>query len=193
MTIDETARKRLEQALLKKLSPEEITGNLLGAGLFLVVYELLKTEILENTRTFFTFGFDESGPKVADEYNTKVLSLDRSPFRASCLWLEASGAISSADVEVAGRIREHRNAVAHELPRFIVDTTARIDLSLFAEAHRLLQALGRFWGRIEVDTNPDFDGKDVLDEDIKSGSMLLMEHILSVTGLRDAQPTGSEN
>ena len=183
--MDEIARKRLERKLREKLSPQEVTGNLLWASLFLVAYELLKIDILEKTRGFFLEGFDETGMKYSSRYATDVVALDHDRFRASCLWLARMGALTDADVDVAQRIRDHRHTVAHDLPRLLIDPETKIDFQLFFEAHRLLTALGRFWGRIEVDVNPDFDGQEVKDEDIKSGPMLLMEHILAILGRHD--------
>ncbi len=180
--MDDVTRKRYERRLQEKLAPGAIKENLLGAALFLVVYELLKTEVIEKTRGFFCTGFDQTGLLYSPNYDSQVLALDRNRIKASCLWLAHNGAISEADIDVAQAIADHRHAVAHELPRFLVDPDAHIDHNLLLEAHRLITALGRFWGRIEVDTNSEFDGHDVRDEDIKSGAMLLMEHILVVLG-----------
>lgn len=183
--MDEIARKRLERKLREKLSPQQVTGNLLSASLFLVAYELLKVEVIGKTRDFFLEGSDESGMKYSPRYASDVVALSRDRYRASCLWLARLGAISDADVDVAQRIRVHRHEVAHELPRLLIDPEAKIDLPLFSDAQRLLTALGRFWGRIEVDTNPSFDDQDVSDADIKSGPMLLMEHIFAILGSHD--------
>jgi hypothetical protein len=89
------------------------------------------------------------------------------------------GAFSEADVQAAQAIREHRNALTHELPSFLIYPEAAIDLSLFLEANRLIAALGTFWGRILVDTDPQFD-IDMPDEDIQSGTMMMLQHIRSV-------------
>lgn len=183
--MDEFSKKRLERRLQRKLAPEEITANLLQAGLLLVAYELLKLEVVENTKSFFVDGFDEGGPSYSPQYQTDVVSLDPNRFRASCLWLARMGVLSDADVEVALAIREHRHKVAHELPRILINPDATIDTGLVAEAHRLMTAIGRFWGRVSLDTNPDFDGQEVADEDISSGSMLLMNHVLSILPRHD--------
>jgi hypothetical protein len=39
----------------------------------------------------------------------------------------------------------------------------------------LSAALGRFWGQIEVDNNPDFDGSEVDPHGISSGYMMLFD------------------
>jgi len=70
--------------------------------------------------------------------------------------------------------------VAHELPRLLVEPDSAVDPVLIFETHRLIGVLGRFWGRLTVECDPNFDDQEVNDKDIKSGSMLLMEHILAV-------------
>jgi hypothetical protein len=39
--------------------------------------------------------------------------------------------------------------------------------------------LGRFWGQIEVDINPDFDRSEVDPQEISSGYMMLFDFVLS--------------
>jgi hypothetical protein len=40
--------------------------------------------------------------------------------------------------------------------------------------------LGVFWGSIEVDTNPDFDSREVDYDGIKSMPFLLMEYLTTI-------------
>jgi hypothetical protein len=44
----------------------------------------------------------------------------------------------------------------------------------------LLQKVDRWRGRIEIDLNDEYDGKDIKDADIKSGSMLVVDMINSM-------------
>jgi hypothetical protein len=77
-------------------------------------------------------------------------------------------------------MREHRNEIAHELPRMLVDSDhAGIDIALLQELRDIIAALGRFWGRIEVDTDPDLVGHEIADADIVSGVSLLMDHLVA--------------
>jgi len=177
--VDEAARKRLREKLEKKLGGDEVSLTLLRAGHFLVAYELLKGEIVERVHDFYLVGFDEKGRTYSASYDTEVAALDKDKFRASCQWLMNHDVLSEVDVEAALRIRKHRHVVAHELPRLLIDPDAAIDFSLIVEAHRLVGVLGRFWGRVEVDINPDFDDREVNYEGIKSMPMLLMDHILT--------------
>lgn len=178
--MDEFSKKRFERQLQQKLAPEEVTANLMQASLFLVAYELLKGEIVEKTKSFFVDGFLEGANTYSPQYQTDVLSLHPNRFRASCLWLSKMGVLNDADVDMACAIREHRHKVAHELPNILIDPDTTINTHLITEAHRLISLIGRFWGRVSIDTNSDFDGQDVADEDILSGSMFLMNHVLSI-------------
>lgn len=75
-------------------------------------------------------------------------------------------------------LRDYRNELAHELPRYLIDPAAVIDVRPVLAIRDIVRSLGRFWGRIEVDINPDFDNRDVSDDDIHSGSMMLFDMVL---------------
>lgn len=48
-----------------------------------------------------------------------------------------------------------------------------------------MRKLGVSWGSIEVDTDPQWDGKDVDYDGIKSGPYLLMEYLASIADLSE--------
>jgi hypothetical protein len=82
--------------------------------------------------------------------------------------------------------------VAHELAAFIINPDREVDLSKLVAMREVVAALGRFWGQIEVDTNPDFDNRDIDPHEIASGSMLLFDMVLSALpeeDLPEAPPT----
>jgi hypothetical protein len=55
-----------------------------------------------------------------------------------------------------------------------------IDMDLFNRMRHYLARIGRYWARIAVDTNPDFDGQDIPDEDILSGLDIVREYLAQV-------------
>ena len=183
--MDEIGRKRFERKLGEKLHPTQVSATLIGAGLFLVAYELLKAEVIGKIREFFISGVDAKGFTYSGRYATEVLRLDRDRFKASCLWLSRQGVFTDSDVDTAAEIREHRHAIAHEMSKFLIDPDASVDVRLLSEARRLITLLGRFWGRIAIAGDEQFDGQEIPDEEIESGSMLLMAHILSIVGTND--------
>jgi hypothetical protein len=73
--------------------------------------------------------------------------------------------------------------VAHELAKYLVDPDFEIRIDLLTEAVGCIRSLKQFWGSIEVDSDPEFDGREILPEDIRSGTYVLMEHLLEVIGL----------
>lgn len=184
--------KNYHDRLIAKLAPESISAALARAGTFLCAYELIKSEIVEKVHNFFLLGFDETGLLYDEaEYQRRVLSRNpKSKYRASCAWLVEAQALTSDEVLALERVYAHRQEIAHELPKLLIDPDFEVNTGLLLEAAECVQALGVFWGSIEADTNPDYDGMDVDYEGIQSGSSLLMEYILSIVGLR--QPATNE-
>ena len=174
--MDEIAKKRLE----RKLSPEHINANLQLASMYLVAYELLRSAIVDQVRSFYSKGFGD-GKLLYDEdaYQAEVLSRHKKVFEASCLWLQDHGVFEGPGVAELQRMREHRDRLAHELPSLMVDPEFEVDLSLLVQAQHHLLLVDRFWGAIAADLNEippdevDYDG-------IRSMSSLLLDHIMTI-------------
>jgi hypothetical protein len=178
---DDLARRRRKRQLELKLGPAEVKGNITNAGLFLIAFELLRSEIIDPIKGFYLVSEGlESTPAFQREYSAEVLSLHENLFHASCLWLVNAKAFAAADMELALAIRKHRNRIAHDLPRLLTDPASSVDAELLKEAYRLLSLTGQYWGRLSVDINPVFDGSEVPDSEIMSGSMVLMSYIHAV-------------
>lgn len=168
-----------------KLAPESVMLTLIRAGCLLSAYELIKSEVVDGVRGFYASGF-KGGKQLYDEtgYRQDVLSLDpKSKYRASCAWLVGEGALTSAQAEALEQIHAHRQEIAHELPKLLVDPDFEVKADLLLAAVDCVRALGVFWGRISIDCDPQWDGQDVADEDIKSGSYLLMEYLIPIAEL----------
>jgi len=170
------------ERLAAKLAPGSTFLALSRAGSFLCAYELIRSEIVDGVHNFFGRGFDETGLLYDEaEYQRSVLARNpKSKYRASCAWLVEMGALTVKQIAVLEDIYRHRQEIAHELPKLLIDPDFEVRTDLLQAAVKCIQRLGVFWGSIEVDTNPDFDGADADCESIKSGSMLLMEHLLSI-------------
>jgi hypothetical protein len=179
--MDEYAAK-----LLAKLAPESVRLTLIRVGCFLSAYELIKAEVVDGVHEFFARDF-EDGKFICDEtrYQQDVLSRNpKSPYRASCAWLVEMGALTTAQVAVLEEIHAHRQEIAHELPKLLVDPDFEVKADLLLKAVECVRALGVFWGRTTaVWLGPQWDSQDVADDDIKSGSYLLMEYLVSIAGL----------
>ncbi len=164
----------------KLLNPKLIKKHLMLASLYLTGYELLKNSIVDDVKGFFLTGLNENGFTYSSDYGQKVLPLHRKVFEASCLWLAQMNAITPEDVEQLQRIREHRDKIAHDLPTLLVDSKYDIDLSLLRKMKYYIRVIGKFWGTIEVETDPDIDLSQVDFEGIRSGRALLFDYLISV-------------
>jgi len=163
----------------KLLSPELVRANLLVASLYLSAFEILKSSIVERIENFFTNYVN--GQRQRDARYQDVKQLDKSELKASCLWLEQMGAITSSDTVMVDVIRQHRNKIAHELPEFLSNDSCNIDLEAFKDMLHLLRKIETWWIKeFELSINPDFDGVEVADEDIQPGSVLVLEHIIKL-------------
>ena len=180
------------ERLKLKLAPETVGVALIRAGAFLTGYELVKASILEGVRDFFLTGFDvHEGKTYSQSYQLKVLPLGKNPFDASLAWLVQNDALTAAQAAALDSSREHRHEVAHELARFLVDVDADVDVERLRTLHGIMRSLDRFWGSIEVDIDPDFDGVEVDRDHIRSGSGALFEYLMQVAGLGESAPPGS--
>lgn len=174
--------------LLRKVQPEALRRNLVRAGLFLAGWEMLKGEVVERVRGFFLTGFDEKGLIYSEAYARCVLSKHQSVFEASILWLVETGALTEAQATQVRDLRVFRNEVAHELPQLLLQPGRDIDADRIHQMKDLIGALGRFWGRNELDVNPEFDATEVRDTAITSGVMLLMDLLVDAA---EGSDTGS--
>ncbi|WP_131767015.1 hypothetical protein [Candidatus Protofrankia californiensis] len=178
-----------EERLRQKLAPETVGTTLIRAGCFLSAYELIKSEIVDKVRGFFWCGFKDLYDE--EHYQRDVLSRNpKSRYRASCGWLVEMDALTSGQVKQLEAIHQHRQEIAHELPKLLIDPDFEVKTDLLVAALGCLRSLGIFWGSIDVDTDPDFDGVDVDYNEIKSGSFLLMEYLVALCGI-DAVQAGA--
>lgn len=146
---------------------------------------MIKSEVVDKVHEFFWRGFDE-GRDLYDEvqYQQHVLSRDpKSSYRASCAWLVEMHALSAAQVQTLEAIHQHRQEIAHELPKLLVDPDFDVRTDLLLNATECLRRLGVFWGSIEVETDPNLAGQEIDYEGIKSGSFLLLEYLVALAGL----------
>lgn len=174
-------RKQAFDGWTKFLKPEVLKGNLITASIFLAAYETLCASVIGRLRDFYSFGFNADGPIIDEKYETQVLSLDKSDFRASLLWLKENSAIDDSDIAKIDQIRQHRNDLAHELPKYLLTANTDIDVNLLVAMYDILTRIDRWWiQEVELPTNPDYDGIEIADDDIISGSMLFIQMMIRI-------------
>lgn len=168
----------------RKMLPESMRRTLVQASTLLTGWELIRSDVITAVRDFFRMGWadDPEGidPRYHSDVESRVVKGSASIFDASVQWLVEMEALTVDDVEVLDRIRKHRHEVAHELATYLVDPALDVRIDVLVEARDVLVRLGQFWGRITVDTDPQFDGQVVLPEDIRSGTSLLFDSVLAL-------------
>jgi hypothetical protein len=173
----------------KFLNPDTLKRNLLLGGLYLAAFELLKQSLIGHPKDFCWNGYKDDEEIIDPNYQRKVLSLHKNLFTASALWWESNGAITASDIELLQKIREHRNEIAHDMPRVLGTTDKNIDLTLLEACSHLLFKIDNWWIRnIEIDTNPDFDDLSLTDVDLDqaiSAKSVFLDLMLSVATAED--------
>jgi hypothetical protein len=180
-------REQVFRSWAKFLNPESLRSNLIAASIFLAASETLRTSVIDRICNFFTYKFDENGGVVSEDYRNKVLSLDKSPLRASLLWLKEMSAIGDAEIELVDEIRKHRNDLAHDLPKFLTSADAEININLLGAIYELVTKIDRWWIKeVEISVNSDFDGQEVADANIQSGTMIFIQMMLRIATGEDS-------
>lgn len=176
----------MEDELRLRLHPLTVTATLMRASILITSYELLKAEIVDSIRDFLadTWTTDE-GAQESDRYRQDVLTRPGNRVEKSLSWLLDAGALDANQVDNVNRLHAERQRVTHELARYMVDPSADIDVALIGDATAAAVALGRFWGAINADADPAFDGVDIDYDGIRSGVALLMEHLTAIAQLAD--------
>ena len=165
----------------KFLDAETLKNNLVCSAMYIVAFETMRNTVLDHIRGYYTRGYADGKRIFSKRYQSEVLDLHKSPFAASLLWLKENGVIDDDDIAAADRIREHRNMLAHELPKVITDVDYEVDSSLFNSIQIIVAKIDRWWIReVEIPTNPDMDHLDsdsIPDVENTSGNMVFL-HLL---------------
>lgn len=173
----------------KFLNPDFLKQNLLQGGLYLAAFEMLKGSLVGRPRDFFCFEVIDgeiSTSQATPEYAKKVLSLHAHPYTASVLWWRNQGAISDKEVELLRYIREHRDQIAHNMPKMIGTIEHSINLDLLNAIEAILAKIDNWWiQNVEAGTDPEaferFNQED-LDAATSMNSFFLSMMIRMVSG-----------
>ena len=167
--------------LQKLMNPVLVKRNLMLASLYLMAYEMLKDTIITKVDDFYR-GSSKYGKLKDSGYEKDVLSLDRNPLLASCLWFMEAGAITESDIDDIKNIREHRNKIAHGLLELLIEPDVNINISYYQQMRRLLQKLLWWWiVNIECGTNPYLDGIEFSEGDVKFPLLDLNDYLVDIS------------
>lgn len=163
------------------LDPEVVRPSLFLATMFITTFEILKDSIVDDVRGFYTNGFDKHGPTVGAEYQSKVLSKNKSPLYASLLWLRENDAIGDDDLITFEKLKSTRNQLAHQLFAVVTGQVGSAHETQFTELVALLRKIGVWWVvNVEIPTNPDFDGQEIDEAGIVPGAVLSLQMLIEV-------------
>lgn len=163
------------------LTPAVMQEKLISASLYITAFELLKESIIGRIRSFYMVGFDQNGDIIDDEYKAAVLSRKKKLVYASLDWLSEHEVIDENDFQAFERIRKTRNSLAHELPSMVMGGKDFQHVERFQELVSLLRKIEVWWVvNMEIPVNPDFDGKEIDEEGIVPGPVLMLQMMLEV-------------
>jgi hypothetical protein len=163
------------------LTPAVMQERLISASLYVTAFELLKESIIGRIRSFYMVGFEPDGDIIDEKYEANVLSRNKSPLYASLHWLSEYDVIGEDDLQSFERIKATRNSFAHELPSFVMSGADLKHTERFQELLTLLRKIEIWWVvNLEIPTNPDFDGKEIDEEGIVPGPVLMLQMMMEV-------------
>lgn len=163
------------------LTPAVMQEKLISASLYVTAFELLKESIIGRIRSFYMVGFDVDGDFIDEKYETAVLSRNKNPLLASLDWLSDNDVVNENDRQAFERIRTTRNLLAHELPAMVMGSKDFHHVERFQELVALLKKIEVWWVvNMEIPVNPDFDGKEIDEEGIVPGPVLMLQMMLEV-------------
>ncbi|MBX8476972.1 hypothetical protein K5D38_19545 [Pseudomonas cichorii] len=173
----ETTSERWERFL----DPDVVKPSLFIATMFITVFEIFKSSVIDHLRNFYADDWDENGLIISPEYQSRVLSRNKSALYASLEWLQENGAIDSKDLEQYDEFKKTRNLLAHQLFEVV---TGQIESKHEAQFEKLLDLLRKievWWVvNLEIPTNPDFGEQEIDEASIAPSSILLLQMLIEV-------------
>lgn len=173
----ETTSERWERFL----DPDAVKPSLFLATMFITTFEILRNSVIDHLRNFYANGWDENGPIISPEYQSRVLSRNKSALYASFEWMQESGAIDDRDLEQYEELKKTRNLLAHQLFEVVTGQVESKHEAQFEELVELLRKIEVWWVvNLEIATNPDFDGQEIDEAGIVPGSILSLQMLIEV-------------
>lgn len=167
------------------LNPDLMKQHLQAGGIYLAAYEMFKSSLVGRPREFYLCRMENGKEIISPNYRTEVLTLDRKHiYRASALWWQKQGVLTDTDVDLAVSIREHRDEIAHNIPRFLGTSEGIIRLNLLEKMYTLFSKIDQWWiHEVEISSISDFDNRDLTQEELDgamSGNMVFLSLIIPI-------------
>jgi hypothetical protein len=164
------------------LNPDVLRPSLIAVALFVLAYESFRERAIQHVRMLYWCGIDGSGHKYKeDDYRADILSRSRSPFHASLDWYREMGALDAIDLASVETLRKSRNRLVHQLMEIVGTNDLASELTGFAELARIYRKV-EVWRvvNIELAGDPEWEGKEINEEEIMPGPILMMQMLTDV-------------
>lgn len=163
------------------LDPEVVRPSLFLSTMFITTFEILKDSVVDRIRDFYTNGWDENGSIVGPEYQSQVLTRNKSTLYASFDWLREHNVIDEADLNTFETLRKTRNQLAHQLFDVVTGQVESEHVPQFPVLVSLLRKVEVWWViNVEIPTNPDYDGQEVDESGVVPGALLSLQMLIEV-------------
>lgn len=166
------------------LNPNTLKSNLILSSLYITFFESLKDYIIDKVKEFYLTGFDSEGFICSPEYDEKIASKITKKsklLKVSLNWFVDCGAIEVDRVKEFDDLVDYRNFLAHEMSKFMFEGDFDKLVDKLEKLMDLQVDLDRWWIlNIEIPTNPDFDNKNIEEENVISSSEILYKIIMEV-------------
>jgi len=196
--MDNEKFQKAKRDIKKNSIPETLKRNLINASLILTAYELMKYSLIDKVKGFFEFD-KEHIPESYNEHKNEIEKIRKKlpkefqkyPLLIYARWFKEHEALSEVDFNNLVRIWRYRNRIAHELIEFLVDSDFELEVKYLFEIRDIVEKADIWWVKeVEIPINPDFDQVEVKDSDIRSGRMIILDHLISVA--LDLPPVSEE-
>jgi len=172
---------KIRESWERFLNPESLRGNLILASLYIATFEILKNSIIGRIKDFYSAGFDENGKIIDHRYESEVLTKNRSLVYASLMWLKDSNVINDEDIALFNRVKEFRNAVAHEIARMLSEGLPSEFPERFSEMGHLLNKIEIWWIiNVEITTDPNLFDQGIEESEIIPGPIASLKMMINI-------------
>ena len=177
--------KDLREEFIKFFDEKRLYKNLALSALYLATFEMLKSAIIENIRTFFRTGEDDSKKEmplrykeIMKDYFKRYTGQKDWEYQACCDWLCNMEAISQSEREQLTKIKEQRNEISHELQYILFDPKKNVDISLLEIARDMVRKIDVWWiMNVDIPCNENFDDRAIQEDEIVPSRVLMLNHV----------------
>jgi len=175
--------QEIEKDTMKILDRKKIVDTLSLAGLYLAVFETLKHSIEYSIKSFFSSPQEtlsqeyENYKKEIEEFypKNKDGKIINDKLFACMKWSKKMQIISSQDMSTIIKIRKHRNDVAHQLPKILLNDQIDINIDLMVKALELINKIEKWWA-VNVDLPIVGDNYTENEDEIYPPNVLIINH-----------------